>query len=127
MNKWLGFSIAVVAVIGAFVLGQRVRPLSGDVNPVGFHVKGQVQINGNNKLNLSKCTSTASNPCDLTFDFLLDQNATPAAQNCNSGTNCVSFGNPNGKTLDVTIVFPDSSPNPTSTPYLVQGRLQKGP
>lgn len=107
MNRWLGPIVAIVAVAGAFVLGdavgKRVKPLH-DVNPVGFHVYGQVQIPPT-ALNTSSCpaTLTQAKYCTLTFDFVLSPDSAPTAEPCLSGTNCLSFTNPPKQTLKVTV------------------------
>ncbi len=117
MNKWLGLALAVAAIIGAFILGQTMHPFQ-DVNPVGFHVKGQVQINGNS-LDASNCPATPvpKQPCTLTFDFALSTNSTPAAQACNAGTNCLSFTNLQ-KPLQVTVKDSSSSNGTTYSDYV---------
>lgn len=120
MNKWLGFIIAVIAVIGAFVLGQILKPFQ-DVNPVGFHVKGQVQINGNT-LDASKCTATPVKPCTLDFNFALSDKSAPTAQSCDPGSNCLSYSNQQGNTLTVT-VYDSSTSNGTVYNDYVNGRV----
>ena len=116
MNRWLGPIVAIVAVAGAFYLGdavgKRVRPLH-DVNPVGFHVYGQVQIPPT-ALNTSGCpaTQTQVKLCTLTFDFALSTASTPTAQNCDPGTNCMSFTTPPKQPLKVTLKDSDGSYGP---------------
>jgi hypothetical protein len=120
MNRWLGFIIAVLAVIGAFIAGQKMKPLS-DVNPVGFHVRGQVQVNGNT-LDASKCTANPIKPCTLGFDFALSEKSTPTAQSCDPGSNCLSYSNQQGNTLTVT-VYDSSTGNGTVYNDYVNGRV----
>ncbi|HET6275799.1 MAG TPA: hypothetical protein VFE16_07715 [Candidatus Cybelea sp.] len=100
MNKTFAAIAALVIALIAFALGY-MRPFA-DVNPVGFHARGQVQINGKNTLNASNCTTTSKKPCTFTFHFSLDDKSTPAvSQSCDAGTNCVSFSNAPNQMFEV--------------------------
>ncbi|HEX3670159.1 MAG TPA: hypothetical protein VHT92_00495 [Candidatus Cybelea sp.] len=125
MNKWVGFSLGALAAIVAFILGQIMHPFS-DFNPVGFHAKGQVQINGTSTFNASNCLPTGKTQCTLTFDFALDKNNTPTALLCNGSPNCLSFSTVQGNPMQASA----SSSSPTSStwyPDYVTGRVVVGP
>ena len=125
MNRWLGFLIAVIAVVAAFYVSRWMRPLGGgDIDPVGFHARGQVKINGATRLIPPQCTAASKTKCTLTFDFSFSLKGTPDPQSCDAIKNCLSFSNPDGQKVDVTIVFPDSSANPTPSPFLINGRVE---
>lgn len=126
MNKALAAISAAVIAIVAFLIGFNMHPLS-DVNPVGFHAKGQVQINGSNTLNAANCTSTSTKPCTLTFDFSLDPKVAPSQQlNCDKGANCLSFSNQANDTLEVTVTDAAGGSGTTYQDY-VNGRVVVSP
>lgn len=111
MNKALAAIAALVIAVVAFALGY-MRPFA-DVNPVGFHARGQVQINGKNTLDVSNCTTTAKTLCTFTFHFSLSDKSTPSVpQSCDAGTNCLSFSNAPNQTLEV-----ESDPAGTGTKF----------
>jgi hypothetical protein len=105
---------AAVVAVAAFFVGFIVRgPL--DVNPVGFHAQGLVQINGSTALNT---TSTCNNngPCILSFDFSTDEGGNPPeVLSCSANSNCLSFSGP---TMMVA-----GSPGGTQTQEVVNGRV----
>ncbi len=119
MNKMLAVLSALVIAIVAFAVGY-MRPFA-DVDPVGFHARGQVQVNGKNTLDVSNCTTTSKKPCTLTFHFSLNDKGTPAvSQSCDMGTNCLSFSNAPNQTFEVET---DSAGTGTQYHEYVNGRI----
>jgi hypothetical protein len=102
--------IAGVSVVVGVIIA---RPLH-DVNPIGFHAEGQVQINGGSSLDTSTCSKNGA--CTLRFDFSTNEDGnTPEDLPCAANSNCLSFSGPT--------VMIAGSPDGLQTPEVVNGRV----
>ncbi len=91
------------------------RKAQTDVNPIGFHAQGQVQVNYN-KVNIQSCKPDAS--CTFAFDFSTDANAAQlGALTCEGYANCMSFSGDK--------VYVADAPDVIGTMQKVNGRVVK--
>jgi hypothetical protein len=82
--------IAAALFIGGVFFEKLRHPTVRDVNPIGFHAQGQVQINGDNTLNIHTCSQ--NNSCTLAFDFSTDENGAQLAPlTCDGYKRCIAF------------------------------------
>jgi hypothetical protein len=100
MNQRFVIAIGVIVIAAvAFVAGYFI-PHTSNVNPIGFHVRGQVQIDKSTALDTtSTCYKNGS--CTLMFDFWTSAGGnTPADLLCDPNSNCMSFRGLNASVAD---------------------------
>jgi hypothetical protein len=105
--------IAAALFIGGVFFEKLLYPGTRDVNPIGFHAQGQVQINGDNTLNIHTCSQDQS--CTLAFDFSTDKGSQLAPLTCDGYKRCMAFS---GDQVNVS-----DDPNVSGTIQKVNGRV----
>ncbi|HXO17913.1 MAG TPA: hypothetical protein VN909_07055 [Candidatus Dormibacteraeota bacterium] len=112
----LAIGAFVIAAI-AFVAGYFI-PHTTDVNPIGFHARGQVQMDKSTALDPSSCYKNGS--CTLVFDFWTSADGNvPADLPCAASSNCMSFRGINASVA--------GNPNGTQNSDTITGRVLVGP